>query len=105
MLTQERANLLASYLNSDIENAKQLFELSPADAAEKINTSGYDFSVEELTEFGVQLKKVIETTQEGELSENALDNVSGGLVVEGVAISCIALGFKIGSALAKNYGW
>lgn len=105
MLTNERADLLAAYLDADIQNAKELFELSPADAAIRINANGYDFSVEEITEFGVQLKKAVEMAREGELSEDTLDNVFGGLVVEGVVISCIALGFKIGSALAQNYGW
>ena len=105
MLTKERADLLAAFLDADIQNAKALFELTPADAAAKINESGYHFSVEEIIEFGMQLKKAIEMTKEGELSEDALDTVSGGLVVEGVVISCIALGFKIGSALAQNYGW
>ena len=105
MLIKERADLLAAYLDADIENAKKLLELSAEDAADKINANGYDFSVEEVAEFGAQLQKAIEATQKGELSEDALNDVAGGFVFEGVMISCVVLGFKIGSSLAKTWGW
>lgn len=103
MLSQERAAMLASYLNSDIERAKELLSMSPETAVVKINASGYDFSLEEIVEFGSQLQAAAE--QDGELTEESLCDVAGGLVVAGVAISCIALGYKIGSDLAKKHGW
>lgn len=103
MLTQERAQILANYLNADIDRAKKLLEMAPEAAMNEINAAGHDFTVEEIVEFGKQLQAA--AAQEGELDEEALNNVAGGLVVEGVVISCVALGFKIGTDLAKNYGW
>lgn len=105
MLTNERANLIGKYLAADKARALALLELSPEAATAKINSDGYDFTIEEISEFGKQLKKVAAVSQKGELSEDALNGVSGGLVVEGVAIACISLGFSIGSAIAKNWGW
>lgn len=105
MLTNERSNLIGNYLAANKERAMVLLELSPEDAAAKINADGYDFTVDEIAEFGDQMKKAVTASQEGELSEDALDGVSGGLVVEGVAIACISLGFSIGAAIAKNCGW
>lgn len=104
MLTNERAEQIAKYLTADKERAQVLLALSPEEALGRINADGYDFTIEEITEFGKQLK-VAATMQEGELDETALNGVSGGIVVEGVAIACISLGYAIGSALAKNYGW
>lgn len=103
MLTHERAQVLASYLDADIARARQLVTLTPTSAMNQINADGYDFTTEELEEFGKQLQSAAVRT--GELDETELGEVAGGLVIEGVAISCIALGYKIGSDLAKNYGW
>lgn len=103
MLTQERTQLLVNYLDADIDRARELVKLAPEEALAKINATGNDFTLEEIVEFGKQLQAA--AAQSGELDENALGEVSGGLAVEGVAISCIALGFKIGSDLAKRFGW
>lgn len=103
MLTRERAQVLADYLNADTERSKKLLEMSPEVALAGMNADGNDFTLDEILEFGKQLQAT--AAQTGELDENALSNVAGGLVVEGVMISCIALGFKIGSDLAKNFGW
>ena len=105
MLTNERANLIGNYLAADKERALALLELSAEKATEKINSDGFDFTIEEISEFGEQMRNAVVTSQEGELSEDALNGVSGGVVVEGVAIACISLGFSIGSAIAKNWGW
>lgn len=104
MLTNERAELIAKYLNDNKERAQTLLALSPEEAVEKFNAEGYDFTVEEISEFGRQLKIAV-ASQDGELDEDALNGVSGGLAVEGVAIACITLGYTIGSSLAKNFGW
>lgn len=105
MLTNERAEEIAKYMTDDKNRAKALLELSPAEAAEKMSADGHNFSVEEVTEFGKQLKMAAMATKDGELSEDALNDVSGGVVVEGVAIACVSLGYAIGSSLAKNFGW
>lgn len=105
MLTNERAELIANYLTADKERAAALLALSPEEAVAKMNADGNDFTVEEIAEFGKQLKAAAAAAQEGELDEDALNGVSGGVVVEGVAIACISLGYAIGSSLAKTYGW
>lgn len=102
MLTQERADLLTKYLEEDQDRAKNVLSLEVEAAAKEINRSGYDFSVDELTEYGNALKLA---TAQGELNEDDLENVSGGVVVTvsvGIMAACIAGGFVAGFVTSKN---
>lgn len=103
-LTVERAEKLAAYLKAD-ESRKALLELSAEDAAVKINADGNDFTVDELTEFGEELKKVALQAESGELDADALDNVSGGSITAGVAIALFMGGYTIGKDVANRWGW
>ena len=95
VLTEARAKLLADYLMSDQEKAKRLFDMEPEDALKEINADGYDFTVEELIDFG---KAMSLAANKEELSAEDLENVAGGIGI--VATYCIACGI----AIACGYG-
>ena len=89
-MTQERINAIAEVLNADEERAKKLIDMEPADAAEALKAEGYDFTADELIEFG---EIVAKANQAGELDESKLDNVAGGVIAAGVAIAAGLAGY------------
>jgi hypothetical protein len=91
-LTQERSIKLGQYIADHKDSAQALLEMAPEQAVEKINADGFDFSVDELKEFGEELKKAADAQQAGELSEKSLEEVSGGI------------GFVAGCAIALGCG-
>lgn len=111
ILTAERSELLSNFLIQDKERAYGLLEQEAEVAVAKINSYGYDFSVEEVQEFGKQMLQSM--NQSGELSEESLESVSGGLVVTaGVLAAGVALfgaglsaSVAIGIAVANKKGW
>lgn len=110
ILTNERSEKLSAYLMADVEKAKALLDLTPEEAAVKINADGYDFSVDEIMDFGEQLQKVAAShTDDGELSEEALSEVAGGVVIAaGVLAAGVALftaGVTFGYTVARDRGW
>lgn len=86
----------------DTEFMKMLGE---QDTPEKIQaafaTKGIELSLDEVKELVV---KVVDMAgnNDGELNENALDNVSGGLLGWGIALGMGALGTAVGWLLAKG---
>lgn len=104
VLTNERAEKLADFLKSDKERATKLLELSPEEALTVINMAGNDFTIEEIVEFGDQLKKASNCNIE--LDEENLDDVSGGAgVTLGVCVALVSLGYTVGKDLATKHGW
>lgn len=91
-LTDERAEMIANYLTEDDGRATQLFELFPAEVQKKINADGYDFTLEEIQEFGSKLQ-IVAASRNGELSESSLTDVTGG------ANSSFWLGVATGSGI------
>lgn len=97
ILTNERSEKLSAYLTADIERAKSLINLPPEEAVAKINADGFDFSVDEIMEFGEQLKKAAAMQAgDGELSEEALSEVSGGIGVVTGALIALGAGILVG---------
>lgn len=96
-MTEERANELAEILNADEETAKRLLTMSPEEAAAELRDKGYDFSPEELLEFGEGLNILITAKREQrELTEEELDMVSGGCLKCAAAGAWIAyFGFTV----------
>ena len=78
-LTNERAEMLANYFAENESTADQFDGLSVNEAVEKINADGLDITVEEFEEFAEAVDKMSGET--GELSEDSLDDVSGGLIM------------------------
>ena len=103
MLTQERADIISKFLADDQERAKKLFEQEPAEVLKVLNGAGYDFTVEELNEYGAALKQA---ATQGELKEDDLDTVSGGVAVSvGIMIACGVGGFAAGFVCNKGWKW
>jgi len=110
VMTTERAEKLSAYLTQDVDKAKELLEVSPEEAVEKINADGYDFTADELKEYGEQLQSVMGATGEnGEIDMEALDNVSGGVVVAAcvvaAGVSLFLGGVTFGYQVARDRGW
>lgn len=114
MLTVERAEQLVKYLNEDQERATELMNMPADEAVVKINADGYDFTVEEIVAFGQELQSVMKAANEdGELDADALDNVSGGLVISGTVaaaligggITMFCAGVTFGYQVARDRGW
>lgn len=86
-MTNERIAQITNALMADEAEVKALFELEPADAAKALAKKGYDFTGEELVEYGKILEQEKKSVEFGtELTEDVLDNVAGGgLVAAGVA--------------------
>lgn len=107
MLTNERVELLGKFLTDDKERAIKLVAMAPEEAVAQINAAGYDFTVAEIEEFGKNLKKF--AGQQGELNEEDLNDVSGGIVISataaGVYLNCVVLGIGLGAAAANNWKW
>lgn len=105
LLTLERTETLGKYLTEDPARAKALLDLSAEDAAKKLKDEGYDFTAEELAEFGENLAAASSAAPSGELSEENLQNVSGGVLAAaaaGVYLTCISIGVGLGLAAGKH---
>ncbi len=111
MLTKEREELLMNYFSANEERTKKLFQLDTEDALSIINADGNDFTAEELEEFGGKLASMMEQQKSGELTEDNLDNVSGGYLATAWRIIKVGApvayntGYKIGTWLCKKYNW
>lgn len=94
VMTNERTELLAAYLMENETRAISLMEMEATEAVKLINADGYDFTAEELVEFG---KKLVEfpVGKDGELDAEALENVSGGVSA--------TQAFRAGYIAAKAY--
>lgn len=109
-ITNERAEMLANYLSSDIDKAKELVEMSVEDATSAINADGYDFTEEEVKGFGDILQNAASMANEdGEIDAESLDNVAGGLVISGTVLTVAATlflgGTTFGYTVARDRGW
>lgn len=77
-LTNERAEMLANYFNENTEERIELFGIEAANAVEQMNADGCDVTLEEFQEFAEAVEELANSS-EGELDENSLDDVSGGV--------------------------
>ena len=83
----------------DEETAKSLLEKSPEEVSAYMKTQGYEYSVEEIKAIGAELKAMADKQTEGELDEEALEDVAGGF---GIAVAT-AVAFFAGYAYGR--GW
>lgn len=103
-MTNERAEILVSFLKEDNDRASKIFELaanvSVEAAAKEVNKYGYDFSGEEIEDLMDQLAAVSAAGTNGELDADALENVSGGLVITTAVIGYWVVCAGAGAAAA-----
>lgn len=109
-MTEERSKALVDYLMADKERAKKLLDLSVEEAVATINGDGFDFTADELKDFGEQLQALAEMQGEnGELDADALSKVAGGVVISGAVlaagVSLFTFGVGAGYKVARDRGW
>ena len=78
----------------DEETAKSLLEKSPEEVSAYMKTQGYEYSVEEIKAIGAELKAMADKQAEGELDEDALEDVAGGLVISTTTAIAVAAGIS-----------
>ena len=78
MLSQERIVEIADILGSDEKRIRELLELTPEQAAEKLSSEGKTVKAEELIKFAECMDKLAGTN--GELDEEGLEQVAGGII-------------------------
>lgn len=81
-----------------------LSQETPEDVQKLFHENGVDFSLEEVNELGRELERLATTGDE--LTEDALDSVSGGVVVTAATIWAAAkCAIAIGGAALAIYKW
>lgn len=95
-MTEERIQAIGKALAADDAERKALLEMTPEEAAKALAAKGYDFTAEELGEFG---KLVADALPDGELDADSLENVAGGSVT-----IAILLGATFGTKVAYDIG-
>lgn len=94
-MTKERIEEISKALMEDESKIKEMFEMTPEDAAKAFAEKGFNFTAEELVEYGDCLTKVkAHAETNDELSEGQLDDVAGGSAVATVLFG-IAFGYWI----------
>ncbi len=103
----ERNEKLARFIQDNPEEAKAIIECAVNDsteaAATKLNQFGFDYTAKEMEEITDQVVSMLGTT-EGELSDEALENVSGG-VIPVFVLGYWAVCFGAGAAKALVDNW
>lgn len=95
-MTNERIEAITKALTADESQISALFEMEPAEAAAKLAEKGYNFTADELVEYGKLLDQAKKNAEgaNGELDEDALENVAGGAVgLVTVALAGVAVGY------------
>jgi hypothetical protein len=79
MLTEERTGKIVEVLSKLPNKGTELWQLQPDAALLQLNESGGDFTIEEVIDFGEQVKAVATQFKDGELRQEDLTNVTGGI--------------------------
>ena len=96
-MTTERITEISEFLAKDLDGTKALLAMDPSDAAAKLSADGLDVSADELIAYGEEIKKIA-GGQNGELTENDLENVAGGFATA----TLLLVGIVAGYAMAKG---
>ena len=97
-MTTERINEISEYLARDLEKAKSLLESTPEEAAENLRVEGFDVTAEELIAYSEELIKIA-NEKDGELNEDDLENVAGGIAGSTVILIGMVIGFCVGKGV------
>ncbi len=98
MIAESRINEIALAMGTDENRIKALVELSPEEAAAELNKQGYNFTTEEIIDFGAYI--VNTTKAKDEVDEEMLEQVSGGSVTAAVFVAGVIIGM-----VANKKGW
>lgn len=97
-LTNERIQAIGTALENE-QLRKEVLEMEPAAAAERLNEEGNDFTADELVEFG---SFAVEVTNAGELDAADLDSVAGG-IAETIIGALMTACYDVGKALGNRF--
>lgn len=86
----------------DAETAKSLLEKSPEEVSAYMKTQGYEYSVEEIKAIGAELKAMADKQSEGELDEDALEDVAGGVFISTAVAIAVGVGVSAAYLCWKN---
>ncbi len=79
----EKMKQLETKLKEDAEFAKELFVLeTPEEARELLQTNGIEFSLSEVVELGKAVQEVTRKREEGQLTDEELEEIAGGNDIE-----------------------
>lgn len=105
---QKRLDLLKTKIEADPKVGENLFSLDSPEAVQGfLKEQGIEFSLEEINEIKESLVKVLKLKENGELTDEALEDVAGGCAVTicliaGTLIGGLAGGLA-GGAVATNF--
>ena len=91
---EERLTRLQAKLEANASLGEKLFSLETAEEVQGFLCElELEFSLEEINELRDVLVKVLEKSKDGELSDEDLENVAGGLIVTLIGLGIMALAF------------
>lgn len=91
MLDEMKIEEISKVIMDNQSEAKELFSKTPEEALKFMSEKGYDFTIEEIKEYGEMIAKMAKEQPNGELSVDDLDNVAGGKGGNVAAVVGIAL--------------
>ena len=105
-MTEERIEKLTNYLREDQEKELVLLQMQPEEACIKIQADGYDYTVDEIIEYG-NLVRTVAAQMDDEISEADLEMVAGGFTLGSLvgAAFAVKVCYDIGKALGKSLPW
>ena len=79
-MTEERVQLFLDALNEDLEFTKKIIPQGVDEMTSALSQKGYDFTKDEVEEMGKIFKEIANKciNEDGELSEEMLEQVAGG---------------------------
>lgn len=106
-MTEERIEKLTNYLREDQEKELVLLQMQPEEACIKIQADGYDYTVDEIIEYG-NLVRTVAAQMDDEISEADLEMVSGGGITLGALVGAafaVKVCYDVGRIIGKNLPW
>ena len=98
-MSNEKKQVFYEVAFKNAEIAKDLMSKTPEEVSKYMADQGYDYSVDEIKEYGVELQEKLDQFKSGELDPSALDDVVGG---KGEFWAGVGVGLLIGLSLG---GW
>lgn len=104
-MTKEREELLSEALTKDADFTKKIIAQGTPEMKKALDAKGYDFSETELEEFGEIVKEAAKVCfdENGELTEEALEMVNGGMSKWDKFKAGVGIVLFIGLAFAVGY--